>query len=69
VPPHKIAIVDENGNTRGTTVGPYMEGDSLRLFCDVHGGEYPSIRDPRARERAPAGTDLWPFFYAGLAAA
>jgi hypothetical protein len=42
VPPHKIAIVDENGNTRGTTVGPYMEGDSLRLFCDVHGGEYPS---------------------------
>ncbi|XP_071641585.1 neural cell adhesion molecule 2 isoform X2 [Temnothorax longispinosus] len=39
VPPRKITIVDENENGRGTTVGPYMEGDNLRLFCDVRGGK------------------------------
>lgn len=33
-------IVDGNENGQGTTVGPYMEGDNLRLYCDVRGGEY-----------------------------
>ncbi|KYQ57083.1 Nephrin, partial [Trachymyrmex zeteki] len=39
VPPRKITIVDENENRRDATVGPYMEGANLRLFCDVHGGK------------------------------
>jgi len=44
VPPRKITIVDENENVRGTMVGPYVEGDNLRLFCDVRGGEYRNAR-------------------------
>ncbi|KAL0127826.1 hypothetical protein PUN28_003219 [Cardiocondyla obscurior] len=39
VPPRKITIVDENKEERRASVGPYMEGDSLRLFCDVRGGK------------------------------
>ncbi|XP_025991597.2 nephrin isoform X1 [Solenopsis invicta] len=39
VPPRKITIVDEHENGRGTMVGPYVEGDNLRLFCDVRGGK------------------------------
>lgn len=40
VPPHKIVIVDDSGIARNSMVGPYVEGDTLRLYCDVYGGEY-----------------------------
>ncbi|XP_076637237.1 neural cell adhesion molecule 2 isoform X1 [Colletes latitarsis] len=39
VPPHKIVIVDDSGIARNSMVGPYMEGDTLRLYCDVYGGK------------------------------
>ncbi|KAF7397237.1 hypothetical protein HZH68_008459 [Vespula germanica] len=41
VPPHRIVIVDERGIARDKTAGPYAEGDSLRLYCDVYGGKPP----------------------------
>lgn len=40
VPPHKIVIVDDSGIARNSMVGPYIEGDTLRLYCDVYGGKY-----------------------------
>lgn len=40
MPPQKITIIDEKGITRDSKVGPYVEGQRLYLFCDVHGGEY-----------------------------
>ncbi|XP_012271984.2 neural cell adhesion molecule 2 [Orussus abietinus] len=43
VPPHKIAIFDENEVTRSSTVGPYVEGDILKLYCDVYGGKPPPM--------------------------
>ncbi|XP_033338976.1 neural cell adhesion molecule 2 [Megalopta genalis] len=44
VPPHKIVIVDDvivddSGIVRDKVVGPYKEGDTLRLYCDVYGGK------------------------------
>ncbi|XP_053985137.1 protein turtle-like isoform X1 [Hylaeus anthracinus] len=39
VPPHKIVIVDDSEIARNSMVGPYMEGDTLRLYCDVYGGK------------------------------
>lgn len=40
VPPHKIQMLNEEGVAQGESVGPYLEGQHLRLYCDVHGGEY-----------------------------
>ncbi|XP_020279947.1 nephrin-like isoform X2 [Pseudomyrmex gracilis] len=41
VPPHHITIVDTKEMTemRNSKVGPYTEGEDMRLFCDVHGGK------------------------------
>ncbi|XP_076226361.1 neural cell adhesion molecule 2 isoform X2 [Nomia melanderi] len=39
VPPDKIVIVDDSGIARDSVVGPYMESDTLRLYCDVYGGK------------------------------
>ncbi|XP_016840806.1 nephrin isoform X1 [Nasonia vitripennis] len=39
VPPHKITILNENGVVQRSSVGPYREGDDLRLLCEVHGGK------------------------------
>lgn len=39
VPPHRIVILDENGVVRNSKVGPYTEGDTLKLSCDVYGGK------------------------------
>ncbi|XP_015439743.1 PREDICTED: hemicentin-2-like [Dufourea novaeangliae] len=39
VPPHQIVIVDDSVIARNSMVGPYMEGDTLRLYCDVYGGK------------------------------
>ncbi|XP_076665938.1 neural cell adhesion molecule 2 [Andrena cerasifolii] len=39
VPPHKIVIVDDSKTARNSMVGPFMEGDTLRLYCDVYGGK------------------------------
>lgn len=40
VPPEKIAILNEKSIALGTSAGPYLEGDELKLYCDVHGGKY-----------------------------
>ncbi|KAI4502220.1 hypothetical protein M0802_002902 [Mischocyttarus mexicanus] len=39
IPPHRIVISDERGIARDQTTGPYLQGDSLRLYCDVYGGK------------------------------
>ncbi|XP_066592853.1 uncharacterized protein [Prorops nasuta] len=39
VPPRKIVIVDHTGIARNSLVGPYVEGDNLKLYCDVYGGK------------------------------
>lgn len=38
VPPERISIRDESNTERNSVVGPYGEGDSMRLKCDVYGG-------------------------------
>ncbi|XP_049785943.1 nephrin-like [Schistocerca cancellata] len=37
-PPTHLVIQDEAGNNRTSVVGPYTEGDSPFLYCDVYGG-------------------------------
>ncbi|XP_051159478.1 hemicentin-2-like isoform X2 [Leptopilina boulardi] len=39
VPPHRIVITRENNNVTDSNVGPYTEGDTLKLSCDVYGGK------------------------------
>lgn len=39
MPPQEIVITDENGITRTSQVGPYLEGSDLELHCDVYGGK------------------------------
>lgn len=40
VPPDRISIRDEAGVDRASVVGPYSEGDTVSLKCDVYGGLY-----------------------------
>lgn len=39
VPPERISIRDESSSERTTVVGPYNEGDTMKLKCDVFGGK------------------------------
>ncbi|XP_014608132.1 PREDICTED: hemicentin-2-like [Polistes canadensis] len=41
VPPLKIVISDERGIARDQMTGPYLQGDTLILYCDVYGGKPP----------------------------
>ncbi|XP_047994398.1 kin of IRRE-like protein 3 [Leguminivora glycinivorella] len=38
VPPSKMVITDDQGAVKQAIVGPYVEGDSFTLKCDVSGG-------------------------------
>ena len=38
VQPRQVAIFDEAGTERNTFVGPYLEGDSMNVFCQAIGG-------------------------------
>ncbi|CRK89491.1 CLUMA_CG003227, isoform A [Clunio marinus] len=38
VPPERISIRDESNTERNSVVGPYSEGDTMKLKCDVFGG-------------------------------
>lgn len=38
VPPERISIRDESNSERNSVVGPYSEGDTMKLKCDVFGG-------------------------------
>lgn len=40
VPPDEPVITDEDGNELKGLVGPYNEGESLRLVCSATGGEW-----------------------------
>ena len=42
VPPKQPKIIDETGRlvAPGTSVGPYMEGDTVVLKCITLGGKY-----------------------------
>lgn len=39
VPPERINIRDESNTERTQVVGPYSEGDTMKLKCDVLGGK------------------------------
>lgn len=39
VPPKKIVITDETGGELTSVVGPFSEGISFTLRCDVFGGK------------------------------
>lgn len=39
VPPERISIRDESNTERSSVVGPYSEGDTMKLKCDVFGGK------------------------------
>ncbi|KAK9738532.1 hypothetical protein QE152_g9752 [Popillia japonica] len=39
IPPKKIVITDENGSELTSVVGPFSEGASFNLKCDVFGGK------------------------------
>ncbi|XP_022238347.1 protein turtle-like [Limulus polyphemus] len=39
VTPQKPVIRDQNGKVLRSLIGPYNEGESLQLFCDVLGGD------------------------------
>lgn len=49
VPPNKMVITDEKGNVKQAIVGPYVEGDTFTLKCDVSGGN--SLIQFRQREK------------------
>nr|XP_034833774.1 kin of IRRE-like protein 1 isoform X2 [Maniola hyperantus] len=38
VPPTKMTITDDKGDVKQAIVGPYVEGDTFTLKCDVSGG-------------------------------
>ena len=38
VEPKQIAIFDENWKERNTFVGPYLEGENMKLICQAIGG-------------------------------
>ncbi|XP_035449485.1 hemicentin-2 isoform X1 [Spodoptera frugiperda] len=38
VPPNKMVITDDKGDVKQAIVGPYIEGDTFTLKCDVSGG-------------------------------
>ncbi|XP_050354326.1 hemicentin-2 [Nymphalis io] len=38
VPPNKMVITDDKGDIKQAIVGPYVEGDTFTLKCDVFGG-------------------------------
>ena len=40
VPANKPTILNENGQPIWSTVGPLNEGSTLRLVCQVTGGEF-----------------------------
>lgn len=39
VPPERVSIRDESETERASVVGPYSEGDIVKLKCDVYGGK------------------------------
>nr|XP_046911450.1 uncharacterized protein LOC124492570 isoform X3 [Dermatophagoides farinae] len=39
VPPEKPQIIDSNGESLPSLIGPYTEGDHLTLICEVEGGK------------------------------
>ena len=39
VPPKRPVIVDESGIEASTTIGPYAEGVSVEVSCEVSGGK------------------------------
>lgn len=56
VPPERLAIKDESNTERHSVVGPYSEGDTLRLKCDVFGGK-PTPTISWYRDGVPLGAE------------
>jgi hypothetical protein len=61
VPPDRISIRDESNTERNSVVGPYSEGDTMKLKCDVFGGKpLPNITWYRDGYPIEATTDFVP---------
>ena len=43
VPPDPVVIFDESGTARTSFVGPYTEGQQVKLICDAFGGKFAKI--------------------------
>lgn len=39
VPAKQVVIKDAEGNTLQGVIGPFDEGDALKLVCEAHGGK------------------------------
>lgn len=46
-----MVITDDKGDVKQAIVGPYVEGDSFTLKCDVSGGKYFRLIDSSSRFR------------------
>ena len=42
VQPKQVTIFDEKGEERNTFVGPYLEGENMKLICQAIGGKIPA---------------------------
>lgn len=56
VPPERISIKDESNTERTSVVGPYSEGDIIKLKCDVYGGK-PTPTISWYRDGIPLGAE------------
>lgn len=56
VPPERVSIKDESGTERTSVVGPYSEGDIIKLKCDVYGGK-PTPTISWYRDGIPLGAE------------
>lgn len=56
VPPERVSIKDESDTERNTVVGPYSEGDLIKLKCDVYGGK-PTPTISWYRDGIPLGAE------------
>ena len=59
VPPERISIRDESNSERSTVVGPYSEGDTMKLKCDVYGGK-PQPKVTWHRDGYPMSSEQFP---------
>lgn len=58
VPPERISIRDESNSERNSVVGPYSEGDTVKLKCDVFGGR-PTPNVTWHRDGSPLSSETY----------
>lgn len=58
VPPERISIRDESNAERNSVVGPYSEGNTMKLKCDVFGGR-PTPNVTWLRDGSPVSSETF----------